>query len=200
MKISLSEAHEWFAETVYWHAYHFNKDFAEDAAHDLFLALVRQEWKHEPMICRATGKLRPINPSHVNHLLKQRAIDLNRRRQTKILRAQEIHDRIPAPGDVMHAHDELDRLLSVLAQGLTPLEFEIVRLRAFPDLAVQRAASRDRKAAEADRAAGALRMFTSGETRVFDRHVAEVVGVSLATVSRATTHARQVLAEALNDD
>lgn len=166
----------------------------EDLYSDLILKISEHLWDKKPTICRHLGREIPIDPSHVICFLRHRVIDAARRRRRRFTLALDSDDTMTHPvtrpeQDKVDGQDEVQRLLRVLRDNLTEREFEIVMSKAYPPNPVLCLAEHDRAEAEDLDIPGSRRKIAF----VADRHVAEHLKVSPATVSRALTKARTVL-------
>lgn len=193
-KISLSaqQVKRWFGgriKTLAERARHTDRDDMEQL---LKIACITHQWIRSPTRCQHTGTMVPVNPAHVNRFLKSRAIDIERKERTREQRFPVVN---PLPESfVIEAVPEgdADRVLRVLAVGLTPQELEIVRAKAFQPSHVRCVAVKRYRQAVLDRKNGQLRMNIK-EPVVDNQCVAEAFNTSPATVGRVIVKAQSVL-------
>ncbi len=159
----------------------------EDMISELIMLAHAEDWKVKPTKCRRSGHIAAVDPAHINRFLASRAADIRRReiRRRKKAVVQATFDHLPAKA-LRTAHSE-DEMILVLSKNLTHQQLHIVLLKMVPDATVLRLAERDHKR-KYHQTTGLAR-----EIVVYDRHIAERLHISEATVSRATTSARNAL-------
>lgn len=90
---------------------------------------------------------------------------------------------------------EVDDFIKILQFEIPASDFNILRCKIVDPLGVTHLAVRDHRKAVADRDKGLLRMNVT-EPKILDRHVAEFLGISAATVSRAISKAKKAVESA----
>lgn len=199
MRFTFEQAVEAFHQRIYYAANRFAHGSLapDDLYQEILIAITSTEFRHCPSVDRFHHRQVDYNPSHVNAFIDSRAMDLaryERRRQSVRKTSDAVLDRRPCVG---YSTDLRIDLTDALAE-LPDVERESLLLLSAPDDRTIAVAERCRHEALADRARGRTRMNVH-KTKVTLSHVAEVMGVSKATVSRAAEHARSVLVAKLAD-
>lgn len=193
MRISMMDVVTWFDEKLKYLANKFQTRTLDpdDIYQELVILASQHEWDQKPTRCRYSGLTLPVDPSHVNQFLNGKAINLWRqaRRKTKDRLVEREVDPIHEPPP-FNITDHME----VLAETMPPRDLNLILAKAFPPNPVLTHARRDFLSARRARRGGQLKMYVQ-EPTVFDKHIAEFAGVSVATVSRACSRAAAALRE-----
>lgn len=159
----------------------------EDLSQLMMVFCLSRSWNVAIRRDHVTGKLVTFDPAHVNRALESRAIDLWRS-------ARRNGRETPGVSGVALTRtqpygDDRPIYLASLRDSLTPTEYQIVLCRVDPPIGVIQQAMIDLQAARRRQASGRLAMNTQTH-KVADKHIANFLGVSPATVSRAIKKAR----------
>ncbi len=199
MLVPMADILKHHGEKIWYLANRFRLGMWDDT--DMFQELLLRLSQHQfmavetPCLC-GCGETLPWSGGHINRKLSSLAIDVRRKEGSDQRRGKKrfLRDDRPRQQSVWAAASNRDLARRIL-DVMTTAERQILELIANPDAeTIARAEADQAQAREAAKQDGVLRMNVHN-LKIFNKHVAQRLGVTNAAVSRALQSARQLLSD-----